>query len=1116
MPDSFNLTVQGAPGASAYDLWRLAGNTGTLSDFLLTAGSNLTPYVTNAQNAASAASTSAGQAAISAASAASSLSSVVASALAKKVYQTKAAAVADVANVTLNDYVQVVRDETQKYQWTVYQKTGASTLTLSATVTANPRTWYVNPQSGSDSNDGLTPTTPFATIAKAKTVWSNYDTVRFAPGAIITEIDTWFTGPGAASMLYSEIINFEGDPAAPAIFQCFDKFTGAWTDDGTGNNTYTASFARTWYTTTGVPVGTNGQAMAPRMLVDTTQLTEVQVAAGTSITTEAAALAYVRANPGTFYVSGYNGSSMYKGWQQLPGGTNETIYAHCADNLAPNASSRQVSFGQRVAPFFNKGARISDLVFMGGVGHNGVQMRVCSVRNVRVLFPLHHATFCAGAQLTDVEIYFSNQMQGGYAYHMFDTNNSNPNLGTKMLRCKAFDYYGAFNSLIGGHGTDASGNPIVDFVESDDFYGYNVGTLGFSGLCKYSQVWRRAMLLNSDGLVSNDNAFFQDSVVVGGPSRGNIYISHTTGTFTIQGCTFAFNDSVWLQSNTNTALGTTTFKDTKILSRCDVPNIRWHAFFGTGTGTVNFDNCLVGSDGDPHRCHFGYAQVSGWVFNITNSHFSGLVPASNLTVNLDQHTIIGGEHHMYRSADDGRVELGPKNMASYLGHRVKKLAAYNLNLIGQSSQYSYALTSRNILSVGHSQSVLNVVTSLPAGVTLNTISAVKGASAWWLLAVGNNGVAYKMQWGTTTLTALTSGMTKNWVGIVDTSTVDTSGTGGKTWLLADDGSITELVVDSGTFTARTSGVTYPLIGGHYDGTDIVVWGGNSRGYNIGTVGGVVQSTDSGATWSNILTSSDTVPSGISNYSTRISCGTKVNSAWLLFGSGGTMLLGSKGATVTGSISGTTLTVTATTSGVLKVGQTISGAGVTGGTTITAYGTGTGGNGTYTVSASQTVASTTVTATDTKLSWMKVSLRLDIDIRMCRADNISTGTSIVTTSKKILVGGVANYAFSEYSRHQQLALIDVSASTTDWTQWKTQLVDSPVSTLSDISLVSSGQSMPDGGVFFEFTVAGKAPEFGVSEDGQRFRYMRPLGRWNYSSTVFPATKEAARVSKWLPK
>jgi hypothetical protein len=69
------------------------------------------------------------------------------------------------------------------------------------------------------------------------------------------------------------------------------------------------------------------------------------------------------------------------------------------------------------------------------------------------------------------------------------------------------------------------------------------------------------------------------------------------------------------------------------------------------------------------------------------------------------------------------------------------------------------------------------------------------------------------------------------------------------------------------------------------------------------------------------------------------------------------------AVVTGSIAGTTLTVSAVTSGTVYVGAQISGTGVTAGTTITALGTGTGGTGTYTVSTSQTVSSTTITTSD---------------------------------------------------------------------------------------------------------------------------------------------------------
>jgi hypothetical protein len=62
------------------------------------------------------------------------------------------------------------------------------------------------------------------------------------------------------------------------------------------------------------------------------------------------------------------------------------------------------------------------------------------------------------------------------------------------------------------------------------------------------------------------------------------------------------------------------------------------------------------------------------------------------------------------------------------------------------------------------------------------------------------------------------------------------------------------------------------------------------------------------------------------------------------------------ATFTGSISGTTLTVTAITSGTISAGQALFGIGVASETVITALGSGSGGVGTYTINNSQTVAS----------------------------------------------------------------------------------------------------------------------------------------------------------------
>jgi hypothetical protein len=96
------------------------------------------------------------------------------------------------------------------------------------------------------------------------------------------------------------------------------------------------------------------------------------------------------------------------------------------------------------------------------------------------------------------------------------------------------------------------------------------------------------------------------------------------------------------------------------------------------------------------------------------------------------------------------------------------------------------------------------------------------------------------------------------------------------------------------------------------------------------------------------------------YKTEIIFNTVQNTVQYTLGPGGSV-----GASFTGSISGTTLTVTAITAGAITMGMTLSGTGITAGTTIVAFNTGAGGNvneaGTYTVSISQTASSTTISA-----------------------------------------------------------------------------------------------------------------------------------------------------------
>ncbi len=105
----------------------------------------------------------------------------------------------------------------------------------------------------------------------------------------------------------------------------------------------------------------------------------------------------------------------------------------------------------------------------------------------------------------------------------------------------------------------------------------------------------------------------------------------------------------------------------------------------------------------------------------------------------------------------------------------------------------------------------------------------------------------------------------------------------------------------------------------------------------------------------VLTSSGTMPTGLSTNTNYFVVDTSVTS----FFAG------------TGSISGTTLTISAVQAGSIGVGTAITGTGVTS-TTVASLGTGTGQTGTYNVVASQTVASTTISGTYSGSQTIKLS------------------------------------------------------------------------------------------------------------------------------------------------
>jgi hypothetical protein len=161
----------------------------------------------------------------------------------------------------------------------------------------------------------------------------------------------------------------------------------------------------------------------------------------------------------------------------------------------------------------------------------------------------------------------------------------------------------------------------------------------------------------------------------------------------------------------------------------------------------------------------------------------------------------------------------------------------------------------------------------------------------------------------------------------------------------NDNGINAYIVDgSNRYTWRISSPSSAVFTGSTSGTTLTV-----TAITNGTIAAGQSLFGVGVTSETVITALGSGTGGIGTYTINLSqsvTSRQMNSAAV-------------GAKVTGSISGTTLTVTAVTSGTLYVGQTIQGTGVTALTIITALGTGSGGAGTYTVSTSQTVSSTTL-------------------------------------------------------------------------------------------------------------------------------------------------------------
>jgi len=122
----------------------------------------------------------------------------------------------------------------------------------------------------------------------------------------------------------------------------------------------------------------------------------------------------------------------------------------------------------------------------------------------------------------------------------------------------------------------------------------------------------------------------------------------------------------------------------------------------------------------------------------------------------------------------------------------------------------------------------------------------------------------------------------------------------------------------------------------------------------------------------------------------------------------TIVTGTIGNDLVPTNSGTLLNVTAVSDGIITIGMTLQGTGVTPGTTIVSFGTGTGGIGTYTVSVPSLATSTYLYTSDT---YIVTLTKLGVDYKEPVLFSDTGGVPTLTATN--YVAGV--YAYSAFLR-----------------------------------------------------------------------------------------------------
>jgi hypothetical protein len=720
-------------------------------------------------------------------------------------------------------------------------QSGNSRKVTAANLRSGPRVWYVD-TAGTDGGLG-TYDAPLETLSHAVSRAVEGDIIRCGPGLIVREeID--FT---------AKKLTIEGTPGAPITIINIDDFAGTWTLAGAANR-YTATISHDWG---GAGVKNAASQYAPSLFQNGIRLQEVRAESGSEafqFASEAAALAYVEANEGTFYVAGLNGSEYSAGWEQ----GNQVYHVHRFGGGNPNSDTWSVA--QRTGINFKTGSTIRNLDIVGCVYSVAIQGYDCLYENVRIFFPGMHGFILGGSTAIDCAVYGGNKSMIGYhAFH--GISNAYREL-TYLKRPTVIDFKGPSCSAIGCHGV-VDEVEILGLYEIDDLFCENVAEVINNGEETGAVILRRCRARNCDaiGYMSCDVRFDGPEISCNnqsGVNTGLTRVPKAGKTLSFYGPGFISGENFPLYSTTPN-LGAFYAQEMSFMFSNNGSTRLWCNATAQSDG-FEFVRCAFRAEGRLAGAQLFTSEVNVLTpFTMTDCILDGCLPPSHATLTR---TFTG----------DARIRKDGVGIHTLINAPLPDTGETLIDVAAPTAAFAsitsfVAVTDKRIWTLGDQAGNGGV----PVPVDLADGEVANGVvfCGTKVVVYGDDGLVYVSASGSgDSFAAVTSGLSTNFVGAV--SALD-----GKAYLLGDAGEIYLYDPAGPTFTAKTSGVTYPLKGGYYDGSEFVVVGGNGS-----SDGGILNSTD-GNTWTEVYSSTS---------SEYLIDATKINSVWVAVTSRSSLLL----------------------------------------------------------------------------------------------------------------------------------------------------------------------------------------------------------------------------------